>query len=101
MAVDKLDLHRLIDQLPDIKTEEAARLLVALLRQVGPIGIGEAEMADEDRAWLNAGIASMTEALEDLEADVPPDELKSWLAAFDSQARPCVYVPGQGFVPTP
>lgn len=101
MAVDKHDLHRLIDQLPEIKTDEAARLLVALLRQVGSDELGEAEMADEDRAWLNAGIASMAKALEDLEAEVPPEELKTWLAAFDRQARPCVYVPGQGFVPTP
>lgn len=96
--MDKHDLHRLIDQLPDRQTDEAARLLVALLRQSAPATASEDLMTAEDRAWLDAGMADLVSALAEVEADVPPEELRAWFAAFEDKARPCVYVPGQGFV---
>ena len=101
MSVDKLDLHRLIDQLPDIKTDEAARLLVALLRRAGAGAVVEGAPTDEDQAWLDAGLNDMATNLAALEADVPPEDLRVWHAAFERKARPCVYVPGQGFKAMP
>lgn len=74
-------------------------MLGALLRQVGTEDLNETEMADEDRAWLDAGGESMAAALAEIEVDVSREEKQVWLAAFDRQAHPCVYVPGQGFVP--
>jgi hypothetical protein len=99
--MDKRDLHRLIDRLPDVKTDEAARLLVALLREAGFGAQGEDLPADDDRAWQDAGLGELAANLAAIEADVPPEDLRVWLAAFERKARPCTYVPGQGFVPHP
>jgi hypothetical protein len=95
MTMDKRALHQLIDQLPDVKTDEAAKLLIALLRH------DETAISAEDRAWLDAGANDVARALAEAEDEIPPEDLQAWLAAFESLAQPCTYVPGRGFVPLP
>ena len=42
------------------------------------------EMDEETQAWLDAGLADLRVALDELEKDIPPDELEAWLASFEA-----------------
>lgn len=39
------------------------------------------EMDEETKAWLNAGLADLQMALDELEKDIPPEEIKAWLVS--------------------
>jgi hypothetical protein len=51
------------------------------------------------RDWEVAAAESLSGRLADIESDDDPVERQAWLDAFARNARPCRYVPGQGFVP--
>lgn len=43
------------------------------------------EMDEETKAWLDAGLSDLRAALDEIERDVPPEELEAWLASFRAE----------------
>lgn len=75
------DLKRLIDQLPDGATDRAFGLLISL---VEGDGVGR-EMDPETRSWLDA----------DLGGELPPFD---WGPEGEPSGKPVHFVPGVGLV---
>lgn len=97
----KEELHRLIDDLPD-NDLAAVRILLEYVRR-GSLRPNEGnapwpELEAEDGEWLDAGAEDVARRLEDLESDVPSEELAAWREACAKSARPARYVPGKGLV---
>jgi hypothetical protein len=69
--MNRLDLHKLVDELPDAEMDEAARILVYLLRKSGNTGpLPDADLHAEDRAWLDTDLSQIGGL--DSEDDIDP-----------------------------
>lgn len=88
------EVHDRIDALPP---EQAGELLSFLehLQRKAQAGAG---LDAEGRAWEQAAASALGDRLEELEANDDPEARKAWLDSFAQGARPCRYVPGEGFV---
>ena len=42
------------------------------------------EIDEETKAWLDAGLADLQAALDEIEQGIPPEELEAWLASFEA-----------------
>lgn len=74
-----------------------ARVIGALRRLTGEtvtpndlLEVIEGINPDPDQAWLDSSAADLATQLDDLEQDVPPEELNAWQGAFN-KAAPAVY----------
>lgn len=95
----KEKLQELIRLLPEREAARALVLLAPLMANEPFAAESPREpMDDESREWLEAAAEVMGRRLDELEADVPAEELAAWKDSFEEFARPCRYVPGQGFV---
>lgn len=95
MSSERDDLHRLIDEMSEAELVDFASALRAR-RGHEPDGDGAAAAG----AWEAAAAQALGDRLAELEADGDPAARAEWLQAFAEGARPCRYVPGQGFVPS-
>lgn len=54
------------------------------------------QLDNEDRAWLDAGAEDAARRLEEIEADIPPAELKAYLDEITKRAKPVRWNPDRG-----
>lgn len=49
------------------------------------------EMDEESKAWLDSSAADLLERLEEIEKDVPPEELAAWHKSMREAVKPIAY----------
>ena len=82
------ELHRLVDELPDDLAGQVLDFVQHLHSAQRP----------EARSWEPEVACALAERLDRLEAEDDPAAKRTWFDAFEAGARPCRYVPGEGFV---
>ncbi len=91
-----------------VDLETLSQVMQALMRLTGQtvtpndllevIEEPETPLDEETKAWLDGAAHDMADKLAELEKDVPPEELATWLEANHKAAKPVKYVAGVGFV---
>lgn len=56
------------------------------------------EMDTESNEWLSTTAFDTADRLDDLEADLAPEELEAWQEAMAQVSKPARYIPGKGVV---
>lgn len=84
MASTKEHLHQLIDELPDSELPAVERFLEFVRYESHQ----QSKETEEDRAWLEAGAEDAARWLEEIEAELPPEELSAYLDEVNQRARP-------------